>query len=247
MESYYSHSQYKSANFILNSYASDMFDSITLIMRPVVGGIDYLRSVRQGFKFQKELNNFSTWSPQTREKILDALTDVVAENEVVEVKTIYQKVLGELESKLSGLEEANETFTRLNQFSDTLTPEYINIILTLSLNKLNGKITSIRSEINLKMWDKNENVNELLVLDQSFYLIQEMINQSLKIVTSPNGTDYGELWSTIIVSLLYIEAFHRGKVSFEQLQDYVSALNLYCYKEEEPYQKKYDAIFELYA
>lgn len=94
------------------------------------------------------------------------------------------------------------------------------------------------------MWDKNENVNELLVLDQSFYLIQELINQSLKIVTSSKISDYGEIWNGIIFSILYIEAFHRGKVTFEELQDYISELNLICYKEESV-QKKHDAVFEV--
>ena len=96
------------------------------------------------------------------------------------------------------------------------------------------------------MWDKNENVNELLVLDQSFYLIQDLIDQSLKIVSSSKISDYGELWRQIIFSILYIEAFHRGKVTFEEFQDYISELNLYCYKEEY-ILKKHDAVFEVLA
>ncbi len=240
MESYYSNSQYKSANFILNSYSSDIFDGITLLMRPVVGGIDYLRSVHQAYKFRKELNTISRWSPETREKLLNTLIDVVTG------KTINESIMLEVETKLSELDEVNETLNRLNQLSKTLDAHNLVTILTLSLNKLNGKITSIRNEINLKMWDKNENVNELLVLDQSFYLIQELIKQSLKIISSSRIPDYGELWNGIVFSMLYIEAFHRGKVTFEELQDYISELNLYCYKEE-PILKKHDAIFEVFA
>ena len=56
MESFYSKSQYKSVDFILNSYSSEMFDGITVLMRPVVGGMDYLRSVHQAYKFQKEIS-----------------------------------------------------------------------------------------------------------------------------------------------------------------------------------------------
>lgn len=238
MESYYSNSQYESANFILNSYSSEIFEGVTILMRPVVGGIDYLRSVHQAFKFQKELIKIMGWSPETREKLLDALTDVVAG------KTINEDFIPELESKLSEFDEVKETFKRLNQFTTTLEPKYLITILTLSLNKLNGKITSIRSEINLKMWEKNENVNELLVLDQFFYLIQELINHALKKVSSLKTTDYQEQWAGIIFSILYIEAFHRGKVTFEELQDYISELNLYCYREE-TIPKNYDPVFEV--
>lgn len=238
MDNYYPKSQYESANFILNSYSSEIFEGVTILMRPVVGGIDYLRSVHQAFKFQKELLKISGWNHETREKLLDALTDVVAG------KTINEDFIPELESKLSEFDEVKKTFKRLNQFTMTLEPKYLITILTLSLNKLNGKITSIRSEINLKMWEKNENVNELLVLDQFFYLIQELINQALKNVSSLKMTDYQEQLAGIIFSILYVEAFHRGKVTFEELQDYISELNLYCYREE-TITKNYDTVFEV--
>lgn len=186
------------------------------------------------------MTKISEWSPETREKLLNALTDVVAG------KTINESVIPELEAKLSELDEINETLDRLSQVSRTLSPYNIRTVLTLSLNKLKGKITSIRSEINLKMWDQNENVNELLVLDQSFYLIQELTNQALKVVSSSKIPGYTELWNGIIFSILYIEAFHRGKVTFEELQDYISELNLYCYNEESSL-KKHDAVFEVLA
>lgn len=240
MEGFYSKSQYKSVDFILNSYSSEIFDGITVLMRPVVGGMDYLRSVHQAYKFQKEITKISEWSPETREILLNALTDVVSG------KTINESIIPELEAKLSELDEINETLNRISQVSKTLNQHNLVTILTLSLNKFKGKITSIRSEINLKMWDKNENVNELLVLDQSFYLIQDLIDQSLKVVSSSKISDYGELWKKIIFSILYIEAFHRGKVTFEELQDYISELNLYCYKEEY-ILKKHDAVFEVLA
>jgi len=240
MESYYPTSQYKSVDFILNSYSSEIFEGITVLMRPVVGGIDYLRSVHQAVKFQKEITAISKWSPETREILLDAFTDVVAG------KTINKNIISELEAKLSELDEINETLNRIGQVSKTLNQHSLNTILTLSLHKLKGKITSIRSEINLKMWDKNENVNELLVLDQSFYLIQNLIDQSLKIVSSSRIPDYGELWTSIIFSMLYIEAFHRSKVTFEEFQDYISELNLYCHKKE-TILKKHDAVFEVLA
>lgn len=239
MDSYYSESQYKSANFILNSYSSEIFDGITLLMRPVVGGIDYLRSMRRAFRVQMELNKISSWSFETREKLLDELTDVIAG------KTINENFVPELESKLSEFDEVEETFQRLNQLTKSLEPKHMLTILTLSLNKLNGKITSIRNEINLKMWDKNENVNELLVLDQFFYLIQELTNQALKNVSSFKKTpDSEELWTVIVFSLLYIEAFHRSKVTLEKLQDYISELNLFCYREEN-IPKNQDVVFEV--
>src|SRR5450759_4795848 len=121
-------------------------------------GYQFISAFERRRVLDTPLTKISEWSPETREILLNALTDVVAG------KTINESIISELEAKLSELDEINETLNRLSQVSKTLNQHNLVTILTLSLNKLKGKITSIRSEINLKMWDKNENVNELLVV-----------------------------------------------------------------------------------
>ena len=88
------------------------------------------------------------------------------------------------------------------------------------------------------MWDKDENVDQLLVLDQIFYLVQELVNETLNKISEQH------YWSLLIFSLLYIEAFHRNKVTFENIQDYISELSLYSHKEEITL-KSYDTLFEV--
>ncbi len=78
MEDYYSNPQYKSINFILDVFSSDIFEIITWIRRPVVGAVDYLRSMHKLYNIQNELNQILNLEYDTREKLLDALTDIVS-------------------------------------------------------------------------------------------------------------------------------------------------------------------------
>jgi len=80
MENYYPNTQYKSINFILDVFSSDIFEIITWIRRPVVGAVDYLRSMRRLYTVQNELNQISNVDYETRERLLNALTDIVSIN-----------------------------------------------------------------------------------------------------------------------------------------------------------------------
>ena len=235
MEVYYSNPQYKSINFILDVFSSDIFEIITWIRRPVVGAVDYLRSMHKLYNIQNELNQILNLEFDTREKLLDALTDIVSIN-------IYEEDLEEIEKrlelKLSDLKEFDETFKRLKTITKKLDSHQRYEVNRLALIKLNGRISSIREEIKSKIWDKNENASQLLVLDQMFFLIQELIREGIKKV------DDIDLWIMLSISLLRIEAFHRGKITFEDLQDDVSELRFF-YIKEETIPKNYNAVFEV--
>ena len=160
MEVYYSNPQYKSINFILDVFSSDIFEIITWIRRPVVGAVDYLRSMHKLYNIQNELNQILNLEYDTREKLLDALTDIVSIN-------IYEEDLEEIEKrlelKLSDLKEFDETFKRLKTITKKLDSHQRYEVNRLALIKLNGRISSIREEIKSKIWDKNENASQLLV------------------------------------------------------------------------------------
>ena len=235
MEGYYSNTQYKSINFILDVFSSDIFEIITWIRRPVVGAVDYLRSMHKLYNIQNELNQILNLEFDTREKLLDALTDIVSIN-------IYEEDLEEIEKrlelKLSDLKEFDETFKRLKTITKKLDSHQRYEVNRLALIKLNGRISSIREEIKSKIWDKNENASQLLVLDQLFFLIQELIKEGIKKV------DDIDIWIMLSISLLRIEAFHRGKITFEALQDDVSELRFF-YVKEEAIPKNYNSVFEV--
>ncbi len=234
MESYYSDTyQYKSINSVLNSFSSDFFEGITMIVRPVIGGIDYLWSMHRAFLVQKELDIISRWNFEKRERFLDILTDAAA------IDVYDDTFLSKLETKISEFAEFKETFEQLSQLTTRLNPTQRNEILKISLNKLSGKISSVRDNINLKMWDKNENVTHLMVLNQILYLIQELISETIR-------KHDNKILALIVYSLLKIEAFHRGKITFEDFQDYISELSLFDFKEK-PLSKNYSAVFEALA
>ena len=126
MENYYL-DEIGSVNSILNSFSSDMFDGITFVMRPIVGGIDYLRSMHQAFLFQKEINKISNFSFETQELIMDALTDVVIG------RTYNEDIHEDLENKISELDEINKIFKQLDNFTDSIDKHQLHqICLTIS-------------------------------------------------------------------------------------------------------------------
>ncbi len=227
-------SQYKSINSILESFYSDLFDGITMVMRPVIGGVDYLRSMHRATLVQRELDKISHWNYETRERLLDALTDIVSTD-------IYdEEFVNKLETKLSELEEFNETFKQLNQLTTKLDRQQQIEIIRLSLNKLDGRISSIRSQINSKVWDKKEDANQLFILDQLLYLIEKLIDNALRKKADTR------LLTLIVFVLLKMEAFHRGKITLNDLQDFISELSFLDIKEE-PLSKNYDAVFDALA
>ena len=232
---YSSNNQFKSINYILDVFSSDIFESVTLVMRPVIGTVDYLRSMHRLYQIQKELDQILRMDFETREKLLDALTDIISIN-------IYEEDLGTIANKLEGqitiLQDFDESFKKLKIFSMNLEPRQQTELFRITLRKLNGKISSIRDEIKFKIWDKTENTNQLLVLNQYFFNIQELIKDSLKKV------DDVDIWIMINVSLLRIEAFHRGKISFQDLQDDVTELSLFNFNDE-LITRNYNAVFEV--
>lgn len=234
MEYYSKISRYKSINSIIGSFYSDFFDGITMIMRPVIGGIDYLHTMHRTVLVQKEIDKISHWNYETREKFLDVLTDIVS-TDVYDAEFIYR-----LEAKLSGLEEFNETFKQLDHFATTLDRTQLLEIIRLSLNKLNGRISSIRNQINLKIWDKNEDASQLFVLDQILYLTEKLIDNALRKKTEPG------ILALIVYVLLKIEAFYRGKITLDDFQDYISELS-FLDIEEEPISKNYSVAFDALA
>lgn len=235
MEIYSPNAQYKSITFILDVFSSDIFEIITWIRRPVVGAADYLRSMRRLYTVQNELNQILNVDYETRERLLNALTEIVSIN-------IYEEDIDEIEKKLedkiSELKDFDESFKKLKTFTAKLDAYQQFEIFRLSLIKLNGRISSIREEIKSKIWDKKENTGQLLVLDQMFFLIQELIKEAIK------NPEKVELWTRTAISLLKLEAFHMGKITFDDLQDYISELSILTLRAES-IPKNYNAIFEV--
>ncbi len=189
--------------------------------------------MHQASQVQKELDKISYWSFEEREKILDVLTDFISD------RTLYDEDFQhQLEVKISELEEFDKAFKRLSLIIEKIDPLQFRIIFNLSLIKLKGKISSIRDEINAEMWNKDKDVSQLLVLDQIFFLIQELIKEAEKEIDN-----VGFYFFIIAVSLLKIEAFHRGKITFDDLQNYISDLSSTTL-DKNLLPRDYDVVFE---
>ena len=150
MESDYSNNiQYRSINSILDVFSTEIFEIITWMRRPVVSAIDYLRPTRKLYQVQNELNQILTLNYVTREKLLDALTDIVSVD-IYEEDT--EEIEKRLEDKLSELKEFDETFKKLKMFTTRLDSHQRSEVYRLTLRKLNGRVTSIRDEIKSKIF-----------------------------------------------------------------------------------------------
>lgn len=226
--------QYKSIDSVLGDFYSDLFDGITMIMRPVIGGVDYLRQIRRSAVVQRDLYKISQWDFEKRERLLDALTDTVS-------KDIYNdEFVNKLENKVSGLEEFSETFKHLEQLGNSLTGQQKFEIIRLSLDKLNGKMFSIRNQISSRMWEKKEDTNQLLILDQIIYLTEKLIEQGLEALRKKSD---GGFIPIIVFTLLKLEAFHRGKITLDEFQNFISELSFLDINEE-PVSKNYNVVFD---
>lgn len=204
--------QFMSIYNVLDDFMTEFFESIALTVQPVIGAVDYFRRVHRLHQIQKELGNISNLKVETRDKFLDLLSDIVS----VDVSNIDPEELKKkIENIISVIEEIKEIFEKLESVTNKLTVSDRYHILKQSLIRLNGRVTSIRDYIKPGIF---EYPNQLLILDQILYLIQELIKISM------NKYD-DKIWVQITVSLLKIEAFHREKISFDDLQDYMYDLS----------------------
>lgn len=226
-------SESSSINNILDDFMSDIFESITFLVQPITGGIDYLRRMRRLYQIQKELDNISNLKPEIRENFLNSLTDIVSVN-VYEIDP--EELKKRIENIIYGSKDLKDIFEKLESFSNKLSSSDRSYIIEHSLIRLNGRISSIREGIKSRIWDKNEDSNQLLILDQMFFLIQELVKMF-------KNKDDSELWMQIVVSLLRIEAFHRGKISFSDLEYDISDLSMKIEYEKLP--KNYEVVFEI--
>ncbi|WP_370575516.1 hypothetical protein [Methanomethylovorans sp.] len=233
----YHTNDYGSINTVIDTFSTDMFDSLTFVVRPVVGGIGYLRHMHQAYQFQRSIERISNLDYEQRDRILDILSDMVV-NRIDD-----EEFAKELEQKISELDEMQDIFKELNYQKSNIEKSQMQHVFRISLRRFNGRIVSIRDEINSKMWDSVEDIPQLLVLDQVFFLIQETVKALLD---EPIDKTSNPKLNKLTYSLLYIEAFHRGKVTFEDFQDFLSDLTLFNYKEGRSL-KNNEAVFETLA
>ncbi len=203
-------------------------------MRPVIGGVDYLRYMHRAAMVQRELDKISHWDFEMREKLLDTLTDLVS------MDTYDEEFVNKLETKLSGLNEFSETFKHLEQLTKGLNGQQQYEIIRISLDKLNGRMFSIRNQINSKIWEKKEETNQLFILDQILYLTQKLIERAFEALKKKSNAG---LLTLIVFTLLKIEAFRRGKITLDDFQNFISELSFLDIKEE-PISKNYSAVFD---
>lgn len=207
--------EFSSIYNVLDDFMSEFFESITLTLQPIIGAKDYLRRAHGLFKIQRELAKISNLKAEKREKFLELLTDIVS-TDVYNIDPDEFKL--KIEDMTSEMKEIKEIFEKLESVSNKLSVLDKSHIFKQTLIRLNARITSIRKYIKSIILEKSENSDQLLVLDQIFYSIQELI----KSLTNRNDP---KILVQITVSLLKIEAFHRQKISFDILQDYMSELS----------------------
>jgi len=234
MENYQNESG--SINSVLNDFSTDMFDSITFVLRPVFGGIDHLRAMHQAHRFNKSVNKISNLDFEAREKILDAFSDFVVN------RMDDENFIADLDKKISELDEVRDIYKELNIKFSNIDKKQQYHILDLSLRKLNGRIVSIRDQINSTMWAGGNNVAQLLALDQVFHLIQETLKSILDEPINEANVNYA--LTKLIFALLYIEAFKRDKISFDDFQDFLVDFSLFDYRRKKNF-KDNDAVFEI--
>jgi len=71
-------------------------------------------------------------------------------------------------------------------------------------------------------------------------LTQKLIEQSLEDLRKKSGT---KLVSMIVFTLLKLEAFRRGKINFEDFQNFITELS-FLNLNEEPISGKYSVVFD---
>lgn len=234
---------YSSGVGLLNDFSSDIYRDTLRLYKPIVSGERIVKRTAADLSLLS-INKLLQFTDENQDALLEIFTDFVS----VSFEGDWDRFVDRLNDKIKENPKFKEIFDSLDTYFDKLDKYQKSRIIRLTVNKLSGEIESIRNEINDRLLFKESNKKELLLIDQILYFMQNVL-QKIKfgkfIKRSERKKIEEELGFSLYI-LLRLEAYRRGKIKLEDLEDDLSSSS-FSPKEEYVKPSEYHVIKEVFG
>ena len=162
---------YSSGLEVLNDFSSEIFTDTMRIYKPIISGRQFVKRTSATLSL-KTIDKIINLTHDEQDKLLDVFSDFVA----VPFEEDWSKFIKKLNDKSKSSTEFKKSFDTLDKYFKKLDKHQQSSIIRLSINKLRGEIQSIRNEINDRLLLKNTNRQELLIIDQILYYMENVLS-----------------------------------------------------------------------
>lgn len=234
---------YGSGQGLLNDFSSELYSETMRICRPVISGENIVKKTHSGVAI-RSIDKIMHLSYEEQDAILDFLTELVIEEENEDWDKFLERTIDKIRSK----RKFKAHFDALDNYFKKLNNTQKFQVIGLSINKLNSGIEGIRREINDRLWNKNANVKELLIIDQILYFFQNIINviPLRKKLKKSENKELNSAFGFSCYLILRLEAYRRDKITLDDLND---DLSLSHFKPIDKYVKpsEYEVALEIFG
>lgn len=241
-----SNNHFASGQGVLNDFSTQLYRDTMRICRPIISGEHILKHTRAGVTI-RSIEKILNLSYKEQDLLLDFLTEFVVERDIEDKD--WNKFMKDLVDKIMSKPKFKAHFSALDNYFKKLNSIEKKQVLSLSINKLNCGIESIRREINNRLWIKKANVKELMIIDQILYFFQNVINDiplSKKISKSEDKEIHSKMgFSSYLI--LRLEAYNRGKISLDDLNNDLSLSRWFIPNEKYIKPSEYEMAFEIFG
>lgn len=238
--------EYATGYGVLNDYSGELYQDTMRLCLPIISGERIIKHTRAGVTI-RSIDKILNLSCSEQDDLLDFLTELVIDRK--EKDKDWDKFMQVLIEKIISKPKFKAYFYALDNYSKRLNSTQRMQVFSLSINKLTCGIESIRREINNRLWNRTANVQELMIVDQVLYFFQNVIN-SVHLGKRLKESEKEQVNRKIGLSgylILRLEAYTRGKISLDDLNDDLSLSR--DFKPNEKYIKpsEYELAFEIFG
>jgi len=238
--------EYATGHGVLNDYSSELYRDTMRLCRPIISGERIIKHTRAGITV-RSIDRILNLSYSEQDDLLNFLTELVIDRR--EENKDWDKFMQSLIDKIMSKPKFKTHFNALDSYFKKLNSTERMQVLSLSINKLNCGIESIRREINSRLWNRTANVQELMIIDQVLYFFQNVINSVPlgKKLKKSEKEQVNEKMGFSGYLILRLEAYRRGKISLDDLNEDLSLSR--GFKPNEKYIKpsEYELAFEIFG
>jgi hypothetical protein len=231
---------------VLNDFSNEFYRGTMRICRPLTSGENIIRHTQAGV-ILKPIDKIMNLPYQEQNELLDFLTELVIERKVKDEDwDAFKNILIE---EIMNKRKFKAYFSSLDKYFKTLNNTEKFQVLSLTINKLSCDIESVRREINKRLWNEKANVQELMIIDQELYLIQNILN-SLEIRKKIKKKDKEIINVRMGLSLyllLRLEAYKRKKITVDDLTDDLYLSKMFSPNERYIKPSEFDIAFEVFG
>lgn len=234
---------YSSGYGVLNDFSNEIYRDTMRLYKPIISGEHIVKRTAADLSI-RPIDKIMKLSSQKQDRLLNVFTDLVS----VPFEADWYEFIEKLDDKIRNHPEFRKDFDALDNYFDKLDKYQKTQVINLSINKLNGEIEGIRKEINDRLWIKNANIEELMIVDQILYFMQNVLQRITlgKFIKKSEQKKLQHDLGFSLYLLLRLEAYRRKKIKLDNLKEDLSSSNLLP-KEEYIKPSEYDLIKEVFG